>query len=250
MDTGRRKLGRALAASVTMHAGLALAVIVLLSVSAGRVAPPTPPLKLTVFYLPASGPPGGGGGNPAPAPPRPLEVPHHQEPAPVPVVPVPVVPEPPPELRLDAPVETTAARVLQFFGSSATALAAPGGNGPGTGAGPGAGSGLGPGLDAGVGGGPRGGGGDPVPPSPIRSVQPTYTSEAMQAKIQGRVELEVMVLTNGTVGDVRITQSLDRMRGLDVEAVKAARQWLFCPGTRGGQPVDVLVKLILDFVLH
>ena len=57
----------------------------------------------------------------------------------------------------------------------------------------------------------------------------------------------MVVLPDGTVGDVRITQSLDP--GLDEEAVKAARQWVFAPGTRFGEPVAVQVGIELYFNL-
>jgi protein TonB len=93
-------------------------------------------------------------------------------------------------------------------------------------------------------------GGDVLAPTLIRSVDPKFTPEAMQARIQGTVELEAVVQANGTVGMVRVTRSLDPIHGLDIEAIRAARQWVFRPGTRGGQPVDVIVKLIVDFRIH
>ena len=48
------------------------------------------------------------------------------------------------------------------------------------------------------------------------------------------------MLPDGTVGDVRITRSLDPDFGLDEEAIKAARQWLFEPGTRFGAPAAAI----------
>ena len=89
---------------------------------------------------------------------------------------------------------------------------------------------------------------DIVNPRLFREVRPEYTAEALRAKIAGTVYLEMVVLPDGTVGDVRITQSLDP--GLDEEAVKAARQWVFEPGTRFGEPVAVQVNLALDFNLR
>jgi len=109
---------------------------------------------------------------------------------------------------------------------------------------------LGPGINGGAGGGPRRAGGEITAPALLRSVQPQFTSAALLAKIQGRVELEAVVLADGTVGEVRVTRSLDQRYGLDSEAIRAAKQWLFRPGTRAGRPVDVLVTLILDFSLH
>ena len=59
-----------------------------------------------------------------------------------------------------------------------------------------------------------------------------------------------VVLPNGTVGDVTVIRSLDRVFGLDDEARKAARQWRFAPGTRFGTPVAVAVVLELFFSLR
>ena len=44
--------------------------------------------------------------------------------------------------------------------------------------------------------------------------------------------------------------ALAPMFGLDEEAIKAVRQWLFEPGTRFGEPVAVLLNLALDFNLR
>jgi outer membrane biosynthesis protein TonB len=44
-----------------------------------------------------------------------------------------------------------------------------------------------------------------------------------------------------------VTQSLDT--GLDLNAVTAVSQWLFAPGTKDGQPVDVGVTIVINFKL-
>ena len=72
----------------------------------------------------------------------------------------------------------------------------------------------------------------------------------MRAKVQGEVWLEAVVLPDGTVGDVRVVRSLDRNFGLDEEAIRAAKQWRFIPGTRFGEPVAVLVTLAISFTLR
>jgi TonB family protein len=87
-------------------------------------------------------------------------------------------------------------------------------------------------------------------PSVIREVSPSYTPEAMRAKIMGTVELEIVVAADGTVGAARITKSLDSTYGLDRAALIAARYWLFAPGTRAGVPVPTRVVLMLEFRLH
>lgn len=233
--------------SAVLHVGLALIATIVMSVSSGRVASQPPPVTLHVTYTPLPGIAGGGGGNSAPASPRPIEVPRHQQPPPLTAMPV---VEPPPVPVLSAPVETDNARVLQFPGVTVSLPGAPGGNGRGPGAGPGAGPGIDEGTGGNGGGGPLRPGGDVLAPILIKSVDPRFTAEAMRARIQGSVELEVVVLENGTVGPVRVVRSLDARYGLDIEAIRAAKQWLFRPGTRAGRPADVLVRLIVDFTIH
>jgi TonB family protein len=64
------------------------------------------------------------------------------------------------------------------------------------------------------------------------------------------VTLECVINTSGEVTEVKILRSLDQMFGLDQEAIKAAKQWRFAPGTRLGQPVPVLVSIELSFTLR
>ena len=61
-------------------------------------------------------------------------------------------------------------------------------------------------------------------------MKPNYTASAMRAKIQGFVLLDCIVLPDGTVGEITIVKSLDKVFGLDEEAIKAAKQWRFVPG--------------------
>ena len=84
-------------------------------------------------------------------------------------------------------------------------------------------------------------------PRILREVKPRYTAEAMRAKVQGSVWLEVVVLSDGMVGDITVTKSLDTVFGLDEEAIRAAQQWRFAPGTRFGEPVSVLVSIEMSF---
>jgi protein TonB len=63
------------------------------------------------------------------------------------------------------------------------------------------------------------------------------------------VGLSAVVLADGSVGEVKVTQSLDTVHGLDEEAVRAVRLWRFAPGTKAGTPVDVRVNLLMRFTL-
>jgi TonB family protein len=86
-------------------------------------------------------------------------------------------------------------------------------------------------------------------PRILREVKPQYTREAMDAHIEGSVELAIIVEADGSVSDVQITQSLDPTFGLDDQAVAAAWQWRFQPATKDGKPVAIDVALELRFLL-
>jgi protein TonB len=88
------------------------------------------------------------------------------------------------------------------------------------------------------------------PPTLLRGVDPKYTPEAMQAKIQGSVELEVLVSPTGAVADVRVSKSLDRSFGLDAQAVATARHWLFRPARYQGRAVSYIVIIVMEFSLR
>jgi len=89
-----------------------------------------------------------------------------------------------------------------------------------------------------------------IAPVPLKPVDPEYTSEATFRKIQGSVEIEAIVMPDGTVGKVRIAKSLDAVYGLDQQAVNCARKWKFRPGLMNGLPVPVVVTITLMFRLH
>lgn len=213
--------------------------------------------------VPGPGGGGGGGGNQSPEPVKqaklegkdkitvPVEKPPAAEPK-----------EKPPEnpvQNLTIPAETLASADLAAVGAmeglpttDSLGLGRGGGagTGTGTGIGSGQGSGLGPGWGGGTGGGAYRPGNGVETPRLIREVKPQYTAQAMRAKIQGTVLLECVVLPDGTVGNIQVRRSLDSTFGLDQEAIKAARQWKFVPGTRLGAPVAVLVTIEIAFTLR
>ena len=123
------------------------------------------------------------------------------------------------------------------------------GDGVGTGIGSGRGAGLGPGSGGGTGGGVYRPGGGITAPTLVREVKPTYTPDALRAKIQGSVFLDVIVQRDGIPRDIIVVRSLDR-GGLDRQAVLAVEQWRFNPGRLNGVPVDVLISVIVDFRIY
>jgi periplasmic protein TonB len=86
-------------------------------------------------------------------------------------------------------------------------------------------------------------------PRVTKEVRPGYTIEATAQRIEGTVLLGVVVLNDGSVGDVTVTRSLDSVYGLDANAVGAMKQWQFAPGTKDGQPVAVRVAVEMTFTL-
>src|SRR5579883_411602 len=76
---------------------------------------------------------------------------------------------------------------------------------------------------------------------------PEYTAEARMARLEGSVQLTLMVDSDATVRDVHVTRPLGL--GLDAKAVEAVREWKFTPGTKDGNPVPVLTRVDVNFRL-
>jgi protein TonB len=226
-------------------------------------------LNKDIVWLDVKGPGGGGGGggNRSAEPIRKAEL-EGKEKITVPAVKPPsaeIKPEikkdePPPVQELNIPAETLASANIALPGalegappgSASLGMGSGGGagSGKGNGIGPGLGSGLGDGSGGGTGGGPFRPGNGVETPRLVKEIKPQYTAQAMRAKIQGTVLLECIVQPDGTVGAIKVVRSFDSAFGLDLEAVKALRNWQFAPGTRFGQPVPVLVTVEIAFTLR
>jgi periplasmic protein TonB len=89
-----------------------------------------------------------------------------------------------------------------------------------------------------------------VGPRIKHEVKADYTREARDAGIQGTVVLDTEVLADGTVGDIKISKSLDTKYGLDDQAMKAVKEWTFYPATVDGKPVTVRVDIEIEFRLN
>jgi protein TonB len=210
--------------------------------------------KFKIVFRDNPGPTGSGNGDAKPSGPlRPAEIPATK---PLDMKPIPNPADLPPQPERTIPVITAQAlqmlpgAVAQVDATSSGGLGDPGpGRGPGhgPGSGPGNGPGFGPGTD-----GVFGVGNGVISPVLTREVKPSYTGEAMRAKVQGVVDMEAVVLPDGSVdpASIRITRSLDSTFGLDQQAIIAVKQWHFRPGTFKGQPVAVRVNIELAFTLR
>jgi len=266
-DSTKRSTG-AVAVSVGIHAALfGLMLYVAMHPAVGPAMQALDKLNDQIVWLDMPGPGGGvgGGGNQKVEPPKKVEL-KGEDKTTVPVVKKPELEQPkpkPPEdpvQNLTIPAVSMADADLAQAGTmegipTSDSLGIGRGGGAGTGTGTGIGSGRGSGLGEGWGGGTGGGayrpGNGVETPRLIKEVKPQYTAQAMRAKIQGEVLLECIVQPDGTIHpNIRVVRSLDSSFGLDQEAIKAARQWRFMPGTKQGQPVPVLVTIAIAFTLR
>ncbi len=243
MDSQPRHLTPAFGVSVAVHAAVIAALLLVVSHRREQPAPAVTrlePLKLVWIPDPRPASRGGGGAPPKPTPPPPVPAPAVAAPPPKPVVvtePETVAPEPEPTpVAAPAPAVAT---IGDATGPQTTGL----GDKPGSGIGDKAGPGSGDGDVYGVGNGVSA-------PVPLRRPPPAYTAEAMRARLQGVVVLHCVVRPDGKCSDIRVMKSLDMMFGLDQQAVASAREWVFRPGMRMGQPVPVLVTLEIGFTIR
>src|SRR4029079_18842149 len=106
------------------------------------------------------------------------------------------------------------------------------------------------GVPGGVLGGVVGGTGDgPVmdydqPPRPIKMTRPQYPQEAFVKKIEGTVEVEIVIDANGRVVSARVVRSIPM---LDAAAVQTVYQWVFAPAMKGGRPVSTRAMAPVTF---
>ena len=116
-------------------------------------------------------------------------------------------------------------------------------------------------------------------PRLIKEAKPSYTRDASAMLVEGNISLEVVVLPDGTLGDLQVTrcdlasrledpkhkdvaalEALMRSQfkagtctetfGLKTEAERAVSQWRFAPGTKEGTPVAVLIDVEVSFTLR
>jgi protein TonB len=82
-----------------------------------------------------------------------------------------------------------------------------------------------------------------------RNLFPEYPMIARKRGYQGTVVLEVLVSREGRVKDLSLSAS-SGYSVLDHAALTSVKTWLFDPGTRGGEKVDMWVKVPVRFQLE
>lgn len=96
--------------------------------------------------------------------------------------------------------------------------------------------------------------GAPVTPpredaSEYNNPRPAYPQIARERKQQGTVVLEILILPDGTVGEVKIKES-SGFKLLDNTAVRAVKRWKYIPAKRGDEPIAYWYLQPLEFTLH
>jgi TonB family protein len=86
-----------------------------------------------------------------------------------------------------------------------------------------------------------------TPPKVISKVEPDYSEEARDAKVEGRVILEVVIRPDGRAHNIGVRKGLGR--GLDGKAMEAIEKWTFQPGQKDGKPVAVAATIEVNFRL-
>jgi periplasmic protein TonB len=247
MQSHRIRFGGAAGASFAFHGALLLLIAAMFAAQSSQPLDTEAfPASLTFVRASNSGG-GGGGGNRAKAPqtPPPSDPAPKPEPAAIPPPVMAVVTSTPTLMDIPGTVTGLSAPV-------SLAPAGPGGGGtqPGTGAGDGKGPGFGPGSNGNTGGDDYVPGDNVTIPQLVYEKRAAYTPEAVRARIQGIVEIEAVVMADGSVARPRIIRSLDD--GLDKRALQAVMDWRFKPGRRRdtNQPVNVIVRIQLTFQLR
>jgi TonB family protein len=94
--------------------------------------------------------------------------------------------------------------------------------------------------------GPLRAGKDVDPPRIIEKVEPVYPPEAQEAGVEGRVLLDIIIATDGTVTDVHVLRSVPM---LDQAAIDAVSQWRYEPTLVEDVPVEVEMNVFINFTL-
>ena len=83
-------------------------------------------------------------------------------------------------------------------------------------------------------------------PQMLSSLQINYPKEARRNKIQGKVYVKIFISKTGAVEEAEVIKSIP---GLDMAAIEAIKKVKFKPGKYHGKPVDVWVRIPINFEL-
>jgi TonB family protein len=90
-------------------------------------------------------------------------------------------------------------------------------------------------------------GGEAAQANLIKKITPLYPPSAKAARLQGQVQLEVMISAEGVPQDIRVTSSPSD--DLSQSALEAVRQWRYSPVLLNGDPIPVVTAVIVNYTL-
>lgn len=85
-------------------------------------------------------------------------------------------------------------------------------------------------------------------PRILSKVEPNYTQEARDAKISGKVVLNIEIHEDGKAHNVKVKEPLDA--GLDANAIRAVEAWVFAPAKKDGKAVRTAATIEVNFRLQ
>jgi periplasmic protein TonB len=88
---------------------------------------------------------------------------------------------------------------------------------------------------------------DDQPPRPVRIVKPLYPRYAFDEKIEGTVQVQILIGASGKVTNACILQSVPYLNHAALEAVY---QWRFSPAIKDGSPVATLARAPVKFRIY
>lgn len=83
----------------------------------------------------------------------------------------------------------------------------------------------------------------------VNNPAPSYPSLSRRLREEGLVLLEILILADGSVGEIKLKQSSGFKR-LDEAAMQAVKTWRYQPATQGGQAIDYWYEQPLEFSLN
>lgn len=85
--------------------------------------------------------------------------------------------------------------------------------------------------------------------NPLNNPAPAYPSLSRRMREQGVVLLEILILADGSVGEIRIKESSGHKR-LDDTAAKAVKRWRYRPAQRGNTAIEYWYLQPVEFSLN
>lgn len=86
-----------------------------------------------------------------------------------------------------------------------------------------------------------------APPTIVRQTKPLYPQEAFVKKVEGAVEIEILIDSFGRVVGTRVLRSIPL---LDAAALACVREWTFHPAVRHGVTVPTLARAPVRFSIY